>query len=113
VEGRDVGLWVFDTCEGDFLSHEISGYHDIHDCMGEWHGASPTVMGGVCSPVVSSPMLCSSLRSSSLALCNSSMSVHDASKSTWNRCLSAQPEPQPESCLDQPWTPPPFAEERR
>ena len=40
VGSRDVGLWVFSTCESDFWSHEIGGYHDTHDRMGEWHGAS-------------------------------------------------------------------------
>ena len=45
VEGCDVGLWVFDTCKGDFLSHEIGGYHNIHDHLGKRLGASPNWNG--------------------------------------------------------------------
>ena len=41
VEGRNVGLRVFDTCEGDFWNHEASWYHCVHDRLGKGHGASP------------------------------------------------------------------------
>jgi len=53
-------------------------------------GRALTGIGGLCSPAECSPKRCRSLRSSSLALRNSSLLVRDASSSTLNwSCLSA------------------------
>jgi len=41
MESRDVGFQVFGICESDSGCHEIGWYHDIHDRLGELHGASP------------------------------------------------------------------------
>ena len=47
VEGRDVGLRVLNTTEGDFWNHETRRYYRIHDCLGKRHGASPNSNGWV------------------------------------------------------------------
>jgi len=47
MEGCDVGLRVFNTYEGNFWNHEISGYYRIHDRLGKGHGASPNWDGRI------------------------------------------------------------------
>ena len=115
VEDLDVGLRVFDTCKGDFRSHEVGGYYHIHDRLGKRYGASPNWNGRTLLVGCAFPH---TLQFSVQFLIGPVQLFHCLFVTYPNRpgisseWLFARLEPQPESCLDQPWMAPPFSEGR-
>ena len=96
VEGRDVGLQVFDTCQGDFRSHEVGGYYHIHDRLGKRHDRR------MCAPSCVAVLFAVPHWPNAVLLCL--FMTHPYRPGIGSNWLSARPVHHPESCPDQLWT---------